>query len=88
MNEERLAILIKENFETVHRRFDQVDARFDQTDQKIFDLNSELQSIKSTLARLNERVNDMSGFAKEIDCLSERISEIESHLGIGLKIAA
>jgi archaellum component FlaC len=88
MNEERLAILIKENFDTVYRRFDRVDARFDQTDQKIFDLSSELQSIKSTLLHLDERVNNMSGFAKEIDCLSERVSEIENHLGIGLKIAA
>ena len=67
MKEEQLAILIKDNFETVYRRFDRMDSRFDQTDQHIIDLGSELQSIKSALANLGERVDNMTGFAKEID---------------------
>ena len=88
MNEEQLTVLIKENSEAAHLRFDSVDARFDRMHQNIFDLSSELQSIKSALSNLDERIDDMSRYAKEIDDLSARVSEIENHLGIGLKIVA
>lgn len=52
------------------------------------DINSELQSIKLAIANLEERLDDMGGYAKEIDGLSERISQIENHLGVGGRIAA
>lgn len=48
----------------------------------------ELQFIRKDLDDLRERVDNMSGFSKEIDHALERITAIEKHLGIERKIAA
>jgi septal ring factor EnvC (AmiA/AmiB activator) len=51
-------------------------------------LERELKSIRRDLDDLRERVENVSGFQKEIDHALERIAAIEKHLGIHKKIAA
>ena len=48
----------------------------------------ELKSIRRDLDDLREKVENISGFQKEIDHALERIAAIEKHLGINKKIAA
>jgi chromosome segregation ATPase len=48
----------------------------------------ELKSIRRDLDELRERVENVSGFQKEIDHALERIGTIEKHLGLDKKIAA
>jgi len=52
------------------------------------ELRSELKDIRQRLDELDASVGNISGFAKEIDHLIERVSAIETHLGIERKIAA
>jgi septation ring formation regulator EzrA len=49
---------------------------------------AELGSIRRELDDLREKVENVSGFRKEIDHALERIAAIEKHLGIDKKIAA
>ena len=48
----------------------------------------ELKSIRRDLDDLREKVENVTGFQKEIDHALERIAAIEKHLGINKKIAA
>jgi predicted nucleic acid-binding Zn-ribbon protein len=48
----------------------------------------ELKSIRRDLDDLREKVENVSGFQKEIDHALERIAAIEKHLGLNKKIAA
>jgi chromosome segregation ATPase len=48
----------------------------------------ELKSIRRDLDDLGEKVENVSGFQKEIDHALERIAAIEKHLGLDKKIAA
>jgi predicted nucleic acid-binding Zn-ribbon protein len=48
----------------------------------------ELKSIRRDLDDLREKVENVSGFQKEIDHALERIAAIEKHLGLDKKIAA
>jgi hypothetical protein len=48
----------------------------------------ELKSIRRDLDDLREKVENVTGFQKEIDHVLERILVIEKHLGINKKIAA
>ncbi len=52
------------------------------------DLRSELKDIRDRLDELEATVKNISGFAKEIDHLMERVSAIEQHLGLHTHIAA
>jgi len=52
------------------------------------DLRSELKDIHQRLDALEAAVKNISGFAKEIDHLIERVSAIEKHLGLRANIAA
>jgi hypothetical protein len=52
------------------------------------DLHSELKDIYQRLDALEVAIKNISGFAKEIDHLIERVSAIETHLSIERKIAA
>ena len=52
------------------------------------DLRSELKDIHNRLDELEAAVRNISGFAKEIDHLLERVSAIEKHLGLRAQIAA
>src|ERR1017187_4038544 len=47
----------------------------------------ELKSIRRDLDDLREKVENVSGFQKEIDHALERIAAIEKHLGLDKKIA-
>ena len=47
-----------------------------------------LKSIRRDLDDLREKVENVSGFQKEIDHALERIAAIEKHLGLDKKIAA
>jgi chromosome segregation ATPase len=48
----------------------------------------ELKSIRRDLDDFRERVENVSGFQKEIDHALERIAAIEKHLGLDKKVAA
>jgi peptidoglycan hydrolase CwlO-like protein len=48
----------------------------------------ELKSIRRDLDDLREKVENVSGFQKEIDHALERIAAIEKHLGLDKKVAA
>jgi|GEM_PF-2561069 len=52
------------------------------------DIRAELKDIHLRLDALELAVQNVSGFAKEIDHLIERVSAIEQHLGLGRSIAA
>ncbi|GEM_PF-5438109 len=45
-------------------------------------LMSEIRDIRAYLEYLKEKVNNMSGYAKELDPLFERVANIEKHLNI------
>jgi septal ring factor EnvC (AmiA/AmiB activator) len=51
-------------------------------------IRAELRDIRECLDALEAGVQSMSGFAKEIDHLLQRVSAIEKHLGIRQDIAA
>jgi hypothetical protein len=51
-------------------------------------IRSDLKSISDELDDLTEKLENVSGFRKEIDHALERIAAIERHLGITKKIAA
>ena len=52
------------------------------------DVRSEIKSIRERLDTLESAVQNISGYAKEIDHLIERVSAIEKHLGLRANIAA
>jgi len=52
------------------------------------DLQSELKDIRQRLNALESAVQNISGYAKEIDHLIERVGAIEKHLGLRTSIAA
>ena len=52
------------------------------------DVRTELKDVRMRIETLELAVQDISGFAKEIDYLLQRVSAIEKHLGIEQKIAA
>ena len=52
------------------------------------DIRAELKDIRMRLDALELAVRNISGFAKEIDHLIERVSALEQHLGIRQDIAA
>lgn len=93
---ERLSKLMLDEFGRVHerldnhdRRFDAIDARFDSTDARFDALENRMTSIESEIASthrhlvaLEEKVGNISGYAKEIDHLLQRVIAIEKHLGL------
>jgi hypothetical protein len=52
------------------------------------DLRSDVKPIRTELGELQEKVDNITGYRKEIDHAPERIAAIEKHLGINKKIAA
>ena len=52
------------------------------------DIRDELKDVRLRLDALELAVQNISGFAKEIDHLIERVSAIEQHLGLRRSIAA
>jgi plasmid replication initiation protein len=52
------------------------------------DIRTEIKSIRERLDALDSAVKNISGYAKEIDHLIERVSAIEKHLGLRANIAA
>ena len=51
-------------------------------------MERELKVIRRDLDDLREKVENVSGFRKEIDHALERVAAIEKHLGLDRKIAA
>lgn len=51
-------------------------------------IRAELSDIRRDLEVLKARVDNMSGYSKEIDHALARIARIEKHLGIDTKAAA
>ena len=56
--------------------------------EQIGGIERDLKQIRRDLYDLAERVENVTGYRKEIDHALERIAEIERHLGINRKIAA
>ncbi len=52
------------------------------------DIRSEIKEIRERLDALESAVKNISGYAKEIDHIIDRVSAIEQHLGLGQSIAA
>src|SRR5580658_3947133 len=52
------------------------------------DIRSEIREIRERIDALESAVKNISGYAKEIDHIIERVSAIEQHLGLGRSIAA
>jgi len=50
------------------------------------DIRSEIKEIRERLDALEFSVKNISGYAKEIDHIIERVSAIEQHLGLGRSI--
>jgi methyl-accepting chemotaxis protein len=51
------------------------------------DIRTELTDIRHRLEALESAVQNISGYAKEIDHLIERVSAVEKHLGLRANIA-
>jgi DNA repair ATPase RecN len=98
---ERFTRLMLDEFGRVHERldrhderFDAIDDRFDRIDRVLADhdqrfdrIERELLSVRTELDALNDKVENMLGYRKEIDHALERLSAIEKHLGISKKVA-
>ena len=56
--------------------------------EQLTSVERELKSIRRDLDDLREKVENVSGFQKEIDHALERIAAVERHLGLDKKIAA
>ena len=91
---ERLSRLMLDEFGRVHERFDSQDERFDTIDarlanhdQRFDNIDRELHSIRTELDDLHEKVENITGYRKEIDHALDRLAAIEKHLGLD-KISA
>lgn len=56
--------------------------------EELRDVRNDVKAIRMELDELIEKVENISGYRKEIDHALERIAAIEKHLGISKKIAA
>lgn len=78
---DQLSDLMLKEFERVHERFDALEGRFS-------NLDSEVALIRRDIASLETRVGNISGYAKEIDHLLQRLVVIEKHLGLNKRVSA
>jgi hypothetical protein len=69
-------------------QFEHVEKQFRATHDRLREISSEIAVIHHRVERLEELGASNAGFAKEIDHLLARVTEIEKHLGIDKKIAA
>lgn len=65
-----------------------LDIRMDKIETQLTSIVKELSAIRRDIDELQEQLDNVSGFRKEIDHALERIAAIEKHLGINKKIAA
>ena len=56
--------------------------------EQVTGIEREVKAIRRDLDDLRDKVENVSGFRKEIDHALERIAAIEKHLGVNKKIAA
>jgi prefoldin subunit 5 len=56
--------------------------------EELRDVRSDVKAIRKELDELKEKVDNITGYRKEIDHALDRIAAIEKHLGINKKIAA
>ncbi len=75
-----------DEFKRLHDRFDAADTRFDTLEARLTHLATEVAEIRRKLNVLEEKVDNTSGFAKEIDHLLQRVAAIEKHLGLNKHI--
>jgi peptidoglycan hydrolase CwlO-like protein len=64
------------------------DAGLTSHDQRFDNIDRELHSIRTELDDLQEKVDNITGYRKEIDHALERVTAIEKHLGLDRKISA
>jgi peptidoglycan hydrolase CwlO-like protein len=62
--------------------------RLETVETSLTSIHAELKSIRLDLDDLKAKVENVSGFRKEIDHALDRIAAIEKHLGLDKKIAA
>jgi septation ring formation regulator EzrA len=56
--------------------------------EQVASIEGDLKSIRRDLNDLADKVDNISGYRREIDHALERIAEIESHLGIAKRSTA
>ena len=81
----RLEMAMKDDFSSFRQEFR--DFR-DETRQNFREVHAELADIRRDLENLKSRVDNISGYGKEIDHALERIAAIEKHLGTEPRMAA
>jgi signal transduction histidine kinase len=67
---------------------DDIEALRAEMHEAFVDIRSELKDIRQRLDALESAVQNITGYAKEIDHLIERVSAIEKHLGLRANISA
>jgi hypothetical protein len=78
----------KEDVARIDLRLDKVEMRLTSVETRLSSIELELRSIRQDFDDLRDKVENVSGFRKEIDHALDRIAAIEKHLGIDKKIAA
>lgn len=71
---------VDKRFDTVDKRFETIDKRFENIENELSHINASLAYITGRLDALEEKVACLTGYAKEIDELRERIRAIERYL--------
>jgi uncharacterized coiled-coil DUF342 family protein len=66
----------------------QVAEQFSQVHTELRTIHDEVRDVSRRIEKLEEAVQDIRGYAKELDELRGRIRAIEHHLGIEKRIAA
>ena len=72
----------------VEERVVRLDERLVGLDERVANIERELSGIRRDLDQLSDKVDNTTGYRKEIDHALERIARIERHLGLDKKIAA
>lgn len=77
---------IHKEFYTLHRtldtRHERTDKRFDKVDESVHAIWTEVYDVHRAIGRIEERLHNHDGFAKEVDHVLGRITRIEKHLCI------
>ena len=92
---DRLEALIEKGFAALAQDAAETKAEMATLQTDVSEIKSEVQQIRVELKDIRQRldvlessVHSVSGFAKEIDHLLERVAAIEQHLGLRRNIAA
>ena len=85
---ERGFAAVADDIAKLDRRVARVEERVVRLDERVANIERELSGVRRDLDQLSDKVDNITGYRKEIDHALERIAAIERHLGIGRNIAA